>query len=42
MSKVNYHITQNSVTVNFEGKTLSIARGDQRFAKVISAIKEGD
>lgn len=41
MSKVNYHITQNSVTVNFEGKTLSIARGDQRFAKVISAIKEG-
>jgi hypothetical protein len=42
MGKVNYHVTQNSVTVNFDGKTLAIARGDARFPKVISAIKSGD
>lgn len=41
MSKVNYHITQNNIMVNYEGKTLTIARGDQRFSKVIAAIKEG-
>jgi len=41
MGKINYHITQNSVTVNFDGKTLAIARGDDRFGKVILAIKEG-
>lgn len=41
MSKVNYHITQNSITLNFSGKTMAIARGDNRFAKVILAIKEG-
>lgn len=40
MSNVNYHITQNSVIVNFEGKTLAIARGDDRFPRVILAIKE--
>ena len=40
MSNVNYHITQNSVIVNFEGKTLAIARGDDRFPQVILAIKE--
>lgn len=41
MGKVNYHVTQNSVTLNFEGKTMSIARGDNRFSKIILAIKEG-
>jgi hypothetical protein len=40
MTQVNYHITQNSVTVNFEGKTFAIARGDERFPRVIAAIKE--
>lgn len=41
MTKVNYHITQNSLTLNFDGKTVAIARGDSRFSKVILAIKEG-
>lgn len=40
MSKVNYHVTQNSITLNFDGKTMAIARGDERFPKVILAIKE--
>jgi hypothetical protein len=40
MAQVNYHITKNSVTLNFNGKTMSIARGDDRFGKVIEAIKE--
>jgi len=41
MGKVNYHVTQNSITLNFDGKTLAIARGDSRFPAVILAIKEG-
>lgn len=40
MNTVNYHITKNNVTVNFEGKTVTIARGDARFGQVITAIKE--
>ena len=40
MGAVNYHITQNSVIVNFEGKTLAIARGDTRFPQILLAIKE--
>lgn len=41
MGKVNYHVTQNSITLNFDGKTLAIARGDSRFPQIILAIKEG-
>jgi hypothetical protein len=37
---MNYHITKNSVVLNFEGKTIAVARGDERFGKVIEAIKE--
>lgn len=38
--KVNYSILNNSVVVNFSGKTISIAKGDARFNGVIRAIKD--
>jgi len=40
MSKVNYHILNNSVVLNFDSKTISIKKEDNRFQEVIKCIKE--
>lgn len=40
--QVNYHILNNSVVLNFEGKTFNISASDGRYAQVIEAIKAGD
>lgn len=37
--KVNYHVLNDSVVVNFNGTTVNIAKGDVRFDPVIRAIK---
>lgn len=38
--QLNYHILPNSVVINFDGRTLPIAKGDPRYDGVIKAIKE--
>lgn len=38
--KVNYHLLEGSVVVNYDGKTLSIAKSDARYAGVDKAIRE--
>lgn len=38
--QVNYHLLDNSVVLNYDGKTLSIAKSDARYAGVDKAIKE--
>jgi len=40
--KLNYHLLENSVILNFDGKTVSLHSGDERFNKVIQAIKDDD
>jgi hypothetical protein len=42
MNEINYTILPKSLVVNYDGKTLTIARDDHRFTKVIKAIKAGD
>lgn len=37
--QVNYHILNNSIVLNFEGKTITISKGDHRFDPVLNAIK---
>lgn len=39
---MNYTILPQSLVVNFDGLTLTIARDDHRFNQVINAIKQGD
>lgn len=39
--KVNYHVLNNSIVLNWSGKTETIANTDGRYSKVILAIKEG-
>jgi len=41
MSNVNWLITDNNITVNYQGQTHVISRGDVLSDKLISAIKEG-
>jgi len=36
---INYHILPDSIVLNFEGKTIPIAKGDGRYNSVIDAIK---
>jgi hypothetical protein len=37
---VNYHLLKNSVVLNFDGETISIASSDSRFEDIVNAIKE--
>jgi hypothetical protein len=39
--KVNYHVLNESVVLNYGGKTVTVAKGDNRYASVINAIREG-
>lgn len=39
---VNYHILNNSIVLNFSGKTLTIASEDKRYGQVLACIKTGD
>ncbi len=38
---VNYMWLNNSVVLNYDGKTVTIAKGDERFDKVMECIQEG-
>lgn len=40
MANVTFLLTKGSVTLHYSGKTKTIAEGDGRFAKVLSAIRE--
>lgn len=40
MEKVNYLLTNGSITLHYGGKTKVIAKGDERFEKVLKAIRE--
>lgn len=40
MNTVNYHVLNDSVVLNYDGKTQVVSRDDGRYAKVIAAIKE--
>lgn len=40
MNKINYHVLMNSIVVNYEGKTISINKGDRRYLPIIEAIKD--
>jgi hypothetical protein len=37
---MNYHLLHHSVVLNYDGKTISIAREDDRFNEIIQCIKE--
>lgn len=39
MTTVNYHVLPDSIVLNYSGKTLSVARGDNRFEPVLDAIR---
>lgn len=39
--KVNYHVLNDSVVLNYDGKTFTVSRSDSRYAKVIEAIRSG-
>lgn len=39
---VNYHVLNESVVLNYNGKTVVISNGDKRFQAVIDCIKTGD
>ena len=41
MSKVSYHLLDNSVIINHSHKTTTISRGDVRYPKIIDAIRAG-
>jgi hypothetical protein len=38
--KVNYHVLNGSIVLNFNGKTISVHKGDGRYAEVLTCIKE--
>ena len=38
---MNYHVLNDSVVLNYDSKTTIIKKGDGRFAKIVTAIKEG-
>lgn len=39
--RVNYHVLNNSIVVNFDGKTLAVNKADGRYKDVLACIKEG-
>lgn len=39
--KINYHVLNDSVVLNYNGKTKVIASGDDRHEKVLTCIREG-
>lgn len=39
--RINYHVLNNSIVVNFDGKTISVNKGDGRYKDVLACIKEG-
>lgn len=41
MSKVNYHVLDNSIVLNFKGRTETISVSDKRYDRVVEMIKEG-
>lgn len=41
MSKVNYHVLNESIVLNFEGRTEVLAASDKRYAAVLTMIREG-
>lgn len=38
--KVNYHILDNSMVLSFDGKTTTIAKGDNRYDLILQAIRD--
>jgi hypothetical protein len=42
MSNVNYHVLNDSVVLNYGGRTEVISKTDNRYPKVIEAIKAGE
>lgn len=41
MSKVNYHVLNESIVLNFEGRTEVISVSDKRYGKILDKIREG-
>lgn len=39
---VNYHVLNDSIVLNYNGKTQVVARGDSRYDAVLGCIKEGN
>lgn len=40
--KVNYLVLNDSIVLNYSGKTLNIAKSDERFEKVLDSIRAGN
>jgi hypothetical protein len=40
--RISYHILPNSIALSFEGKSFTLQRDDNRYSKVIDAIKAND
>ena len=40
MSKVNYHVLNDSIVLNYGGKTKVLAKSDERYEKVLDCIRE--
>jgi hypothetical protein len=38
---ITYHIFSDSVVINYNGKTVMVAKSDARYPKVIEAIERG-
>ena len=38
--KVNYHVLNDSVVLNYDRKTITVAKDDERFEKVLNCIRE--
>lgn len=38
--QINYHVLNNSVILNFDGKTISVNKDDSRYNSVLQAIKD--
>jgi hypothetical protein len=41
-TRISYHILPNSIALSFEGKSFTLQRDDNRYAKVIDAIKANE
>lgn len=41
MSKVNLLVSEDSITVSFDGKLFTIKDGDRRFEEILEALREG-
>lgn len=38
---INYHLLNNSIVLNYDGKTFTIAKGDGRFNPIVEALNNG-